>query len=596
MEVRSSGDPGAVGRASQQVVALALAEMAKLRLDAKAYEEAIKLCRESLEIEDTAETRVEIAVASLYAKKVSQAVSEASSATLLDPQYALAWTIEGEALLRAQDYSRAGEALARAIAIKPDTEPLYALGMARLGLGDKDAANTAFTQFLALTGESGWSHVLVGRAYQAQGLGLEAQAEYRKAVLTDPATPNAHYFWALSLMQGNGWSGNAEVLSHLQAELQLNPRHFEANYMLGFLASTARDYKESDQYLRLASEVKPSVPETWVRLGLNAQERNLNRAAEAYFRKAIDLASALDPNEHLEIRKAYVGLGRLLIASSRTKEGQAMLNKASELFAQVLAENQKKFAALKGPEEAEAAEAVAPYIPESDSDHGTSLLPWSTRGTAGENASSRRRAVAHSPTDPQGEAERHLETVLGSSFNDLATAEALQEKYALAWKHYLEAKSWDANIPGLQRNLGLAAYFAGQPSEAIRLLSKIVGESPGDEHARAVLGLSYFAAHDFPKAARTLAPIADQVPQDPQLGFAWAKSLAEIGDKSKAVRALETLEKADKDPDIKELVQFGQLWQKLGERERAEASFRRALLVDPENPEAKCGLQPSKCP
>src|SRR5215469_8448923 len=55
MKARDSGDPVAIGQANQQVLALALVEMAKLSLDEKAYDESIRLCRESLGFQDTAE-------------------------------------------------------------------------------------------------------------------------------------------------------------------------------------------------------------------------------------------------------------------------------------------------------------------------------------------------------------------------------------------------------------------------------------------------------------------------------------------------------------------------------------------------------------
>jgi Flp pilus assembly protein TadD len=179
---------------------------------------------------------------------------------------------------------------------------------------------------------------------------------------------------------------------------------------------------------------------------------------------------------------------------------------------------------------------------------------------------------------------------LGSSLNDLATAEALQEKYDLAVKHYREAARWDSQIPGLQRNLGLAAFFVGENDEAIRLLSRVVTASPSDAHARAVLGLAYFTKKDFFKAAQTISPLADRAPQDLQLGFAWAKSLAETGSGRAAAQALENLEKANLSFSGESLAKFGQLWMELGEAERAERSFRLALLFDPANPDVKCAL------
>lgn len=597
MGARDSGDPVAVAQASGQVIALALAEMAKLQLDKKAYADAIRLCQESLEFEDTASTRVEIAIASLYAKKFSEAVKQATSATELDPQNPLAWTVKGEALLRSRDFAAALSALGKALDIKVDAESMYALGTAQLGMDDKEAATKSFSRFLALVGDSGWSSVLVGRAYQEKGLAHEAQGHYQKALFLNPATPNAHYFWAMNSLQANAWAPNTDVYSHLQAELQLNPRHFEANYMLGSLASTARNYEESDRYLHLAAQLKPSVPETWVLLGLNAQSRKANKPAEVFFRKAIRLAKNLAPQEHFEIRKAYFGLGRLLIASGRAREGAELLNRARELQAQSLAEGQKRLAAVNGRGEGKDEGGAVAYVPESDSDQRPLRFPPLARNpTTAKDSSSGKPEITRSPSDPEGKAERHLSVILGASLNDLATAEAFQQKYQEAFNHYREAAQWDPKIPGLQRNLGLASFFAGRPEEAIRLLYKEVTVTPGDAHARAVLGLAYFATHDFAKAARTIAPIANKAAEDPQLGFAWAKSLAETGRKPAAVRALQRLDAPNANLSVENLVQFGKLWQQLGESDRAAETFRRALVIDPENPEAKCALQLAKCP
>jgi tetratricopeptide (TPR) repeat protein len=571
MNVRKSGDPAAIGGASRQVLALALAQMAKLRLDEKAYEQAIDLCRESLLFEDTAETRVEIAIASLYAKKPSDALKQATAAAERDSQNSLAWTMKGEALLQNKDYTGASAALSRSLEIKRDAESLYALGRAQLGMGEKQRAAESFVQFLAQVGEFGWSRVLVGRAFQGQGLSEEAEMEFRKALLLSPVTPNANYFWALALLQGNGWIPDAEVFSHLRAELRLNPHHFEANYMLGSLASTARDFDESDRYLHLASEVNPAVPETWVLLGLNAQRRKSNQAAIAYFRKAIEQAKSLDPKEHFELRKAYFGLGRLLMASGTTSEGEEFLKKARELQAQLVAENRKSLEPSGGGDENEGMGGDTPYIPNSDSNRQSFLtLPSPKRATT--TVHSKPLAGAHSRPNPEEKGEAYLAAVLGASFNDLATAEALGEKYQDAFDHYKEAARWDPQIPGLHRNLGLAAYFAGQPAEAIRLLSKVVTQMPGDAHARAVLGLAYFSSGNFAKTVQTIIPIADQALRDPKLGLAWATSQAQSGNKRAATHALEVLETSGKLPDAIE-------------------QFERVTRVQPSNLSYHLGLE-----
>jgi tetratricopeptide (TPR) repeat protein len=589
MEARKSGDLGAIGLASQRVIALGLVEMAKLRLDKKAYDEAIKLCRDSLEFEDTAETRVAMAIASLYAKRPSDAAEQAAKAAEIDPQNALAWNIKGEALLQREDYAGAATALGRSLELKQEAESIYALGIAYLGLGEKQKAAETFSQLLALIGDHGWSRVLVGRAYQEQKLPQEAEVEFGNALRLDPRTPNAHYFWALTLLQANEWSPTSEVRAHLQEELKLNPRHFLANYLLGFFATNEKNYDESDRYLHLAAKLNPSLPEVWMYLGLNAQGRKVNRTAELYFRKAIALTKIGNPKEHLSIRKAYIGLGRILLSSGRKKEGEELLQKARELQVETLTESQKKMSAMHTKEGAGVSGAVLPDLPETE--ERNSLSAAADQGfSRGQASPLVPRPVASSPQVPAGNAEKHLRALLGSSFNDLATAEALQEKYDLAVKHYREAARWDSGIPGLQRNLGLAAFFVGEHAEAIRLLAKVIRATPGDAHARAVLGLAYVATEDFTKAAQTISPIADRAAQDPRLGFAWAKSLAVTGNKTEAAHALESLEKAYPSMNVENLIQFGQLWLDLGETERGEQFIRRALLVDPANADAKCAL------
>jgi len=572
MEARKSGDPVAIGGASEQVLALALAQMAKLRLDEKAYEQSIDLCRESLRFEDTAETRVEIAIASLYAKKLSDAVKQASAAAEMDSQNSLAWTVKGEALLQNKDYTGASEALRKSLEIKQDAESFYALGTAQLGMGTKQKAAESFAQFLAQVGEFGWSRVLVGRAYQGQGLSQEAEVEFQKAVLLNPATPNANYFWALALLQGNGWNPDAEVFSHLRAELRLNLRHFEANYMLGSLASTARDFNESDRYLQSASEINPAVPETWVLLGLNAQRRKSNQAAMAYFRKAIELSKNLDPKEHLELRKAYFSLGRLLMASGRTREGEEFLKEAREqLQAQLAAENRKSLDPSGGGDEKEGMGGNAQYVPNSDSNRQPFLTLPSTK-SATTAVHSRSIAGAHPRPNPEEKGKAYLASVLGASFNDLATAEALGEKYQEAFDHYKEAARWAPQIPGLQRNLGLAAYFAGQSAEAIRQLSKVVTQTPGDAHSRAVLALAYFTSGNFAKTVQTIIPIANRALRDPELGLAWATSQAQSGNKRAAMHTLEVLETSGKLPDAIE-------------------QFERVIRLQPSNLSYHLGLE-----
>jgi tetratricopeptide (TPR) repeat protein len=592
MKARESGDVEAIGKASSRVIALGLVEMAKLRVDQKAYQEAARLCRESLEYEDSPETRIELAIVSLYAKKPGDAVEEATAVTDKDPNNALAWSVRGEALLEKESYEEAAKALGTAVELKRDTEPLYALGVAHLKLGDKEKAAGDFEELLRLTGEHGWSRLLVGQAYQKANLPEEAAAQFQKALQLNPRTPEANYYWALTLLKANDWNATPEVKAHLLDELKVNPRYFLAYYLLGYFASNERNYAESNRYLREAARLNASLPEVWLYLGLNAQGLGTRGQAEAYFRKAIALTKKEeDPAKHLSIRKAYVGLGRILLASGRKEESEKMFQKARELEKEEQLEGQRRMAKMNEKEAAAREKGAEPYLPEGEGKDSIAAVSGGKASGANESGKDSLLVPRGNPPDnPGARAEAYLRTVLGSSLNDLATAEALQEKYQQAVAHYREAESWSKDIPGQQRNLGLALFYAGSSAEAVPLLARAVSEEPGDEHARAALGLAYFDMKEFAKCAQTISAISGRAMESPQLGLAWAASLTETGNKNEARTVVERLDSAEVKFGAPEMTRLGRLWLKLGEAGRAEKTFREALQMDATSTEARVGL------
>ena len=106
---------------------------------------------------------------------------------------------------------------------------------------------------------------------------------------------------------------------------------------------------------------------------------------------------------------------------------------------EVMAESQKKLEDRKAKDGAGVSGTVAPDAPEAD--NPTNFSPALERGLlGGEGSRLAPRPVTKSRQDPSGKTEKHLRTILGAAFNDLATAEALQEKYDSADKHYREAE------------------------------------------------------------------------------------------------------------------------------------------------------------
>src|ERR1700690_3494071 len=75
---RDSGNPEAVAEASRALIAVALRQVAHLRLVEEALPAAIDLYKHSLEFEDNPSTRVDLAIADLKARQMADFLREAA--------------------------------------------------------------------------------------------------------------------------------------------------------------------------------------------------------------------------------------------------------------------------------------------------------------------------------------------------------------------------------------------------------------------------------------------------------------------------------------------------------------------------------------
>jgi tetratricopeptide (TPR) repeat protein len=577
-----SGDPAAVGQANERLIALALRELGQLRLLEAAYPQAIELYRRSLDFEDLPDTRVDLAIAELQHEHPDEALTDAQRALSVDPNNRRAFAVRGKALIKKQDYAQAAEALSRVVQLdpNPDLETFYSLGICLLQTNDKQRAGSVFERMVKAAGDSGSIHVIIGRAYRDADDMPAAIREFEKAIALDPKTPHAHYFLGLARLAVNEWKATPEVKTEFEKELEYSPRDYLANYMMGFLASGERNYVESERYLRTAIEVNADWPEPWLYLGLNAYAQSDMKRAEECFRKAITLTGTDEARSNYQIRRAYVDLGRILANSGRTEESDVYLTKARDLQNKTMEQGQQSVAsamALAGG--AGSAAAIVPLNPRNEV-QAAPLLPPDTDPFARVDASVVARANL---TEKQRAAadlqENRLRSVLGLSFNDLATSEAVRKEYLAALGHYQEAERWDAQVPGLAKNVGLSAFRANNYPEAIRGFSKALEEKPSETPVRAMLGMAYFGADRYADAAKAFSPLGHRGMQDATVGYAWAVSLARVGDFKQAAEVLDEYEKAERPKDT--LLLIGQLWIEIGDYGRSVNVLHRALQADP---------------
>jgi tetratricopeptide (TPR) repeat protein len=579
---RDSGDSAAVARANFPILALAFRKLGNVRVVETAFPQAAELYQRSLAWEDAAETHVGLAIADLYANRPDDSLVEASKALLLDPRNARAFNIQGKAWMKKRDYRKAVDSLQRAVELQPDFEPAYALGVSLLYLKDPESTKRAtqvFDTIVAAMGDSGSLHVLFGHAYRDVEMQDDAIRELRRAVALDMRTPHAHYFLGLSLLWKNEWTDTPEIRQEFVTELNNFPRDFLANYFLGYLDSNDRRYDEANVHLKVANDIDPSWPEPWLFLGLNAYSQGDLPHSEAYLRKCIELTGKDESRGNYQVRRAYITLGRILTAAGRAAEAAPYLERAREFQKLSLAEAQQQVAGKASDEGSVSPAAVVallnrqedqpPALPSQPVDPTLPLDP-AMLARSGLSEETRKAAVAE---------EAQLRLILGTSFNDLATSEAIRHDYPSAFAHYQEAERWNSTIPGLLRNLGVAAFRVQNYEECIRALSQVLDSNPSDAASRAMLGSAYFSLDNYREAVKTIAPLGNRAMRDSTLGYAWAASLSRLGELTQATQILQEYEKSDLSPDAILLV--GQLWTDMADYARAVQSFHRALDHNP---------------
>jgi tetratricopeptide (TPR) repeat protein len=222
------------------------------------------------------------------------------------------------------------------------------------------------------------------------------------------------------------------------------------------------------------------------------------------------------------------------------------------------------------------AAAVVPFTKEEEDESATSIQDA--------NHSAARRKFTPVQLAAAEAREKAVQAALALAYNDLATAQAIEKKYTEAIDDYHQAEHWDSSLAGLEKNLGLCAFRMKDYAEAARALAQAVAQGDSSVGVRAMLGLAYFGLDNYAGAERSFEPLGSAGMKDAEVGYAWAASLAHIGDMKNAGEVLSAFESEARPNDV--LLLVGQLWTEIGDFTRAEATLDRALAADPSLPKA----------
>lgn len=505
---------------------------------------------------NSVDAAVGLAFLRLQQGKLEEAEQLAQGATKIEPNNVQALTVLGRIAYRRGDYKQAREALEPAIVAKPSFDLGYLLGSTYIALRDFKRVRLLFDDMITGLGDSAQLHIYFGRAYadgETEGLD-QAIEEFKKAIAKDPKVPQAHYFLALAYLNRDGESGFVEAAPQLKTETELNPGDSRSHYLLGYIAMKQRRTAEAETELQEAAKLDPRNPEALMFLGQLYSETNRDDQAEAVLRNAIELTTDVSRGDY-QINRAHYVLGRILLRTGRAEEGQRHLAISKELRDHTRNPEQlNELAALKASSKGDSESELldAPVAPEAKQRAETLVNQF-------------RPAVA-------------------DAYNNLGVIMASEKKFDDAFAYFKEARTWQPTLPTLDRNLGMAAFYANNFRDAIEPLYRQLQQKPDDVRVRAALGMSYFMTQKFARVLEMLKPLEVEVEGDPGLSYAYAVSLIKTGEYNDGVRRLKLLENSSENAaDIHALL--GQAYADQNDYPAAIEEYKKSLATNGEQPQ-----------
>lgn len=349
-----------------------------------------------------------------------------------------------------------------------------------------------------------------------------------------------------------------EALKHYSVILRANPRIAEVHFQLGRLYLTANQYANAVEHLKIAAGIKPGEPAIWAAYGdavaelADATETSecLNRAKAAGVPPQIMLALQDKLNPKKTKSKTAIGSAR----KEQIEALVALMNAGD--FRQAEAEALKLL--KKHPNVALIADILA---------NAQVRL-----GKTDKAATSFKKAIVLDPNY----AEAHNN--YGRLLLELGrTDEALREtKTALRL------------LPGLalaHHNLGAIHARRGETAEAIRRFRKADELRPGSPETLRMLGNALTREKRYFEAEKALLASVKHDDRNAESFVLLAQAQAAIGKEAQAMDSFQrALELAPDSASVNGRMAL--FLQTMGEFDKAEGYFRKAIELDPDNGES----------
>lgn len=567
-------------------IALGLRQLANLSISEEKYDLAIGYLNDALKLQpDEFQLQLDLAIALFRRgeeKKASDVINAALASRPKDPQ---AHNLMGRIFLLQEDFPRAIQELRTALSLQDDLETTYFLGLAYLKLHKLSEAAELFRKMQSSVDDSAALHVLFGRAYLLANFPEPAVTEFQRAIKLNPKYPRAHGLLGYAYLEHLGEQAYPQAREEFEKELKLQPDQYYFQTLLGIATVALRDFPAAEIALKKALALRPDDAPPYLYLGETYTETNrLNEAVDC-LDKYVHLVHPAQ-NVMREISRAYYLLGQDLLHLGRTEEAKKALERSREYREAKFKYDQET---IFGDKQTASTDGES-----HNSDRVEGMLE---SGAPGEKQAAKTMVqeglppAALMPQPPEAPGAREYRSfvaeILASCYNDLGVMRAKDSKFADAAEFFRQAATWKPDLPGINRNWGLAGYRAQNYSEAIPPLERQLAAAPNDAFVRQLLGLSYFMTDNFAKTTEVLNPFLKQpqLPDDPGLLFAWGTALVRTRQSDTAAGIFRRLlEQNANNPAVHLLL--GQAFAQQEDLAGGLAEIKTALQLDSSLPEA----------
>ena len=459
----------------------------------------------------------------------------------------------GRILMQKADYKAAKDHLEKSVAANPTFNVAFALASTYLNLKDLQHAQLLFRDMIVSLGDSAALHVRIARTYREAQYWDPAIDELKKTAARFPKAGQVHYFTGLAYMERDDAAGIPAAVPEFLAELQIDPNDYRSRYMLGYTLMKQGDAQRAESELTKASALEPENPDPWHLLAQLYLQGGRKDEAEQAARKEIALTKDESASEY-QVGQTHYLLGRLLLEAGKKEEGMRELNLAEQMSKRRM---QAQVAHLDPGDAARMAE----------------------RAERATNLNGLPHDVAPEEKKKAEQFVDQLKPAVADAYNNLGVMAAGRKDFVLALSYFEKARTWNPSLDKLDRNQGMAAFYASAFQKAVPLLFRELQAHPGDVRVRVALGFSYFGLENYSAVIETFQELASKPDADPGVSATLAQALIKTGRYDQGMAILKSM--ASGNANSAEVYQFlGSAYADQGIYASAVEEYRRSLALD----------------